>query len=183
MLCNPCQQKATIQVPGSCTKCSAMTTHFAYKLCNACSQQLQECEWCQIPLQAGTTSPTATPQPTPYFVTVTDKDAGKTISGLRRGEQIHVILDEDQYSWREWDVDTKNSSSNFKLLQRGQFVPDPQNPQYGTRTFVFEVVSTGQGAIKMHECQRSWSWGWIPRPVTLTPVVGGKTWDATFQAS
>ena len=176
-LCTPCQGKTTINTPGSCSKCSAPTTHFAYRLCNGCSTQLDECEWCQVPLKGVPTTPVA--RTTVYTTKLADKDDGKTIKNLSIGEQVHITLEEDQYSWREWDVKTYNRG-RFRLLSRGQFVPDPSNPQYGTRTFEFEVVGSGTGDIEMHECQRTWSWWGHPSSGPGAPVQGGKTWKADF---
>jgi predicted secreted protein len=175
-LCTPCQGKVTINTPGSCTKCNAPTTHFAYRLCNACSTHLQECEWCQVPLQGAPSTAPVQAGATPYFITLNDKDDGKTFKNLQIGEEIHVTLEEDQYSWREWDVNTYNRG-RLRFLSKGQFVPDPANPQYGMRTFKFEVVGSGNGDIELHEVQRSWSW-WGGGHQGGTPVQGGKKWKA-----
>jgi predicted secreted protein len=179
-LCTTCQTKTTINSPGSCSKCSAPTTHFAYRLCDSCSQQLQECEWCQIPLNGGPNSSIVARGATPYYVTLRMPDDGKKTKNLNIGEQVHIVLEEDQYTWREWDVKTFNRG-RFKLISRGQFVPDPSDPQYGTRTFVFEVIGSGSADIEFHEVTRTWSWGWGDGSGGGQPVQGGKTWKHDFE--
>lgn len=179
-LCTTCTPKITVQVPGNCSKCNAVTTHFAYRLCNSCSTQLQECEWCQVPLAGGPSTSTTPVGATPYYITVRTPDAGKIFKNLNIGEEIHVVLDEDQYAWIEWDVNTY-TWGRFRLKNRGPFVPDPQNPQYGTRTFEFEVIGSGQGDIQFHEVHRTWSWGWRSGSSGGGVVAGGKTWKADFQ--
>ncbi len=178
-LCQTCSTKSTLNVPGACQKCSGITSHFAHALCDPCSTQLDECEWCRAPLQAGSSSPIASAAGV-FYTTCRDKDKGKTFKNLSRGEQIHVILPEDQYAWKEWNV-KRPLNYQFKLISRGQFTPDNGNPQYGTREFIFEIVNTGLASIEFEECQRTWSWGWGNTGSSIGQAIpGGQTWDANF---
>lgn len=176
-LCSNCQTKHTLNVPGKCVSCGGITTHFAYALCDACSQKNDECEWCQVPLSAGASSPLVSTAAGTFFVTCRDVDDGKLFK-LRIGEEIHIILPEDQYKWTEWDI--KSCPRIFRLKSRGNFTPDPGQSQYGTREFVFEVRAQGNDLIELHEVQRTWSWGWGSSTQTSTPVPGGKQWKATY---
>jgi len=177
-LCSTCKPKVTLAVPGQCQKCSGLTSHFAHALCDACSTQLDECQWCRIPLQAGAAS-SIVGKTGVAFITVRHVDANKTFKNLRIGEEIHVILNEDQYKWREWNV-KRPVPYQFKLKTRGNFTPDPGNPQFGTREFVFEILSSGTDKIEFEEVQRTWSWWGNPNPGIGTAVPGGQTWKANF---
>ncbi|MBX9942046.1 MAG: protease inhibitor I42 family protein [Candidatus Obscuribacterales bacterium] len=177
-LCQTCQGKSTLNVPGKCTSCGSLTTHFAYRLCDACSAKQDECEWCQTPLSAGASSPLAVTQAGVSFVTCRDVDDGRTFKNMRVGEEIHVILPEDQYAWKEWA--TKSLPYGLREKVRGAFTPDQHNPQYGTRTIIYEVRANGNYLLELHEVQRSWSWGWSGSQPTLQPIPGGKVWKATF---
>lgn len=176
MLCSSCQQKSTLQVPGKCKNCSSPTTHFAYGLCPPCGTKLDQCVWCETPLNA---TVSAIPTSSVYVTKVREaSDNGKTFKSLHPGEEIHVEMDEDQYSGKEWDV-RKPLDSMFRLKSKGPFVQDPNNGQYGTRTFVFEVVYSGKGDLDFHEVQRIWSW-WGSSGSTTQPVPGGKQFKSTF---
>lgn len=179
-LCQTCSTKNTLNVPGKCTSCGSLTTHFAYALCDACSAKQDECEWCQVPLSAGASSPLTATQSGTFYVTCRDVDDGKTFK-MRIGEEIHITLPEDQYKWREWDVKPPLNRSMFRLKSRGNFVPDQGNPQYGTRTLIFEVLAHGTDQIEIYEVQRTWTWGYTGGyQQTSQPVQGGKVWKATF---
>jgi len=177
-LCTGCSSKSTLNVPGNCQKCGGLTSHFAHALCDGCSDLLDECEWCRTPVSTGSSSPVATAAGI-FYTTCRDGDKGKTFKNLSRGEQIHVILAEDQYAWKEWNV-KRPLPSAFRLLTRGQFTPDIGNPQYGTREFIFEIVGTGLAAIEFEECQRTWSWWGSQSSSIGSAVPGGQTWSANF---
>jgi hypothetical protein len=177
-LCTNCTPKVTLSVPGQCQKCSGLTSHFAHALCDACSTQLDECQWCRVPLSAGSAS-AIMGKTGIAFVTCRHVDAGKTFKNLRIGEEIHIILNEDQYKWREWGV-KRPLSSNYKLKTRGNFMPDQGNPQYGTREFVFEILYSGNADIEFEEVQRTWSWYGSQSSSIGTAVAGGQTWKANF---
>jgi hypothetical protein len=177
-LCSTCKPKVTLSVPGQCQKCSGLTSHFAHALCDACSTQLDECQWCRIPLSAGSASPIIGKTGI-AFITVRHVDAGKTFKNLRIGEEIHIVLNEDQYKWREWNV-KRPLNYNFKLKTRGNFMPDQGNPQFGTREFVFEIVGTCTDTIEFEEVQRTWSWYGSTSSSIGTAVPGGQTWKANF---
>ncbi|MBU6452429.1 MAG: hypothetical protein KGS72_11660 [Cyanobacteria bacterium REEB67] len=177
-LCTTCSSKHTLSVPGQCQKCSGLTSHFAHALCDACSVLLDECEWCRVPLSAGAASSISSKTGI-AFITCRHVDAGKTFKNLRIGEEIHIFLNEDQYKWREWNV-KRPLPSNFKLKSRGTFVPDPGNPQFGQREFVFEILSAGQNDIEFEEVQRTWSWFAGQSSSIGQAVQGGQSWKATF---
>src|ERR1700722_9785380 len=104
MLCKTCENlPLPTNVAGSCKNCPANTTYFAYKLCEDCSEELDQCERCETPLNAPS-SPIQTPGSSKYRVTLNDNDHGKTINGMHPGEEIVVVLKEDQYSQTEWGV-------------------------------------------------------------------------------
>jgi predicted secreted protein len=106
-------------------------------------------------------------------------DLHETFKGLRAGEEIHIEMNEDQYSGKQWEV-TKPLHTSFRLKLKGPFVQNPQDGQYGTRTFVFEVVGSGSGNIELHEVQRVWSW-FSTISSSTAPVVGGKQFNCVFQ--
>jgi len=177
MLCNHCQSKQTLAVPGKCKNCGGVTTHFAYGLCPTCGQKLDQCLWCEAPLNAGQPAILVS---SVYVTKVREStDNGKTFKSMHVGEEIHMEMDEDQYAGKEWDVKAP-LPSGFKLKTKGQFSQNSQNGQYGVRTFVFEVVGTAGGDIELHEVQRTWSW-WGSGYGSSTPVAGGKQFKATFQ--
>jgi predicted secreted protein len=177
MLCKHCEQKQTLAVPGKCKKCGGVTTHFAHGLCTDCAKSLDQCQWCEAPLNAIQTS---LPVSNVYVTKVRETtDLGKTFKTLRPGEEIHIEMNEDQYSDKEWDV-TQPLSDCFRLKVKGPFVQNPQDGQYGIRTFIFEVVGSGSGDIELHEAERGWSW-YSTSTGTNTPIAGGKQFKATFQ--
>lgn len=177
MLCKHCEQKQALAVPGKCKKCSGVTTHFAHGLCADCAESLDLCQWCESPLKAIETS---LPISNVFVTKVREAtDFGKTFKSLRAGEEIHIEMDEDQYSDREWDL-TKPLASCFRLKLKGPFVQSRQDGQYGVRTFIFEVVASGSGDIELHESERGWSW-YSTSTGTNTPIAGGKQFKCTFQ--
>lgn len=178
MLCSHCQQKQALAVPGKCKNCGGVTTHFAYGLCPDCAQKLDQCEWCEAPRNGIQQS---LPVSSVYVTRVREaaSDHGKTFKSLRPGEEIHIEMDEDQYAGKEWDVVTPLHSC-FRLKLKGPFVQNPNDGQFGSRTFIFEVASSGQGEIELQEVQRIWSWYGTGSGST-TPVAGGKQFKATFQ--
>ncbi len=169
-LCSTCKPKVTLSVPGQCQKCSGLTSHFAHALCDACSTQLDECQWCRIPLSAGSASPIMGKTGI-AFITVRHVDAGKTFKNLRIGEEIHIVLNEDQYKWREWNV-KRPLSYNFKLKTRGNFMPDQGNPQFGTRG-VFRLSAPAPIRSSLKRCSAPGRGTALPaRPSALLfPVV------------
>ncbi|MGC5276187.1 hypothetical protein ACPXAM_23915, partial [Escherichia coli] len=84
-----------------------------------------------------------------FITKVTAKDDGKTIKGVRTGEHVEITLDEDQYAGKEWGL--KSKDWQFNAVSSGQFTQNPQNPQYGTRSFVFSCSNAGIGDIELHE--------------------------------
>ncbi len=181
MLCDPCSKKTSLSVPGKCTKCGGLTTAFAYQICPTCSDDLDSCESCAGPLDADALTAAATTAATNVYVTtVRMADNGKKFGGIRIGEEIHIILDEDQYSGAEWDV-VQPLDGSFKLKSTGQFMQNGNNPQYGSRTFVFEVRYSGPADIEFHEVNRYRGWyGYGGGSGGSTVLPNGKKFKASF---
>jgi len=178
MLCDTCDKKTPSHFLGNCTKqgCNNTTTSFSFKLCDDCSEELDECAWCRGPLSGGNNNNPAT-QTGVRFVVVRDADKGRTFSGLAIGEEVHVELSEDRWSGKEWAV---KSLPRGILSQYGSstFIQDPTSLQYGTRKFVFDIHRTGSGDLEFHEVQRSWGW-WGGGGTA--PVQGGQTFKVTIK--
>lgn len=178
MLCDPCTKKNSLAVPGKCTKCAGMTSAFANQLCATCSDDLDSCESCACALDADVQTAAATTAATNVYVTtVRMADNGKKFGGMRVGEEIHIILDEDQYSGAEWDV-VQPLDGSFKLKSTGQFMQNGNNPQYGSRTFVFEVRFSGPADIAFQEVNRYR--GWYGGTGGSTVLPNGKKFKASF---
>ena len=177
MLCSTCQPKTPHIFIGHCVKCPKTTTSFSFQLCDDCSKQLQECSWCRGPL-SGASSPVVTTPSGVRFTVCRDNDNGTTVKGMLIGEQVHVTLTEDQWNGRQWAV--KGTSWRFQQNGSPAFIQDPTNPQYGTRTFVFDLQSSGNGDIEIHEVTRNWGW-WGGGTSGGTPITNGKQWKVTVQ--
>ena len=163
-----------------CKKCSTTVPFVGYTYCDKCSQQLQQCEVCGIGVGSGSSSGSAQSGPSVYMTKVTAKQNGQIIKGVRTGEHVEITLDEDQYAGKEWAV--KSKDWQFSTVSSGQFTQNPQNPQYGTRTFVFSCTSAGPGDIELHEVKRSYSWG-FGGGGGYTPVPGGQTFKVSIEVS
>lgn len=183
MLCKTCEKlPLPTNVAGFCRKCSGNTSYFAYKLCDDCSVKVDQCERCEAPLIAGSTYvPTGA---TAFRITLMDKDNGSSRPGMHSGEEIVVVLEEDQYSQTEWGQrKTKSYGSIFRLKSNNGFTPYKGQYQKGTRELVFEVVSTGTEDLEMEEKVRAYSWyGSSPTPGT-TPAPNGKSWKVSVQSN
>lgn len=183
MLCKTCENlPLPTNVAGSCRKCAGHTAYFAYKLCDDCSTALDQCERCEAPLKAGYTPIT---QPSTAFrITLRDKDDGTSHPGMHPGEEIVVLLEEDQYGQTEWGhKKTKTYGSIFRLKANNGFTPYPGQYQKGTRELVFEIASTGNEDLELEEKVRTYSWyGSYPTPST-TPAPNGKTWKVSVQSN
>lgn len=180
MKCQSCQNKNTTWGLGFCKKCSATTPSSGYLYCDNCSQQLSQCQVCGIGMGSSASSHAVASGKTPFATKLTVKDNGKTVKGVRTGEHIEITLDEDQYSGREWGL--KSKDYELSTVSSGQFTQNPQNPQYGTRTFVFSCQSAGIADVELHEVQRSYSYGWGGGSGT-TPVQNGQTFKVTVEIS
>ena len=181
MLCKNCQTLATpINVAGSCRKDGALTQYFAYKLCSDCSEKLDQCERCEAPTNQPTT-PVPGTGPTAYRITLKDKDHGTTHPGMRPGEEIVVVLEEDQYSQTEWGTKSPLDYM-FRLKSNNGFKPYPGQYQKGTRELIFEVQATGKGDLILEEKVRSYSWYSSYSSPSTTPAPNGKTWKVTVVA-
>jgi hypothetical protein len=175
MLCKTCENLPTpTNVAGSCRKDGANTAFFAYKLCSDCSEALDQCERCEAPLNASS-SPVPGTGPTALRVTLRDKDNGVPLPGMHPGEEIVVILEEDQYSQTEWGVRSPLNYM-FRLVKNNGFTPYAGQYQKGTRELIFEVQGTGNAELVLEEKIRTYSWySSYPSPST-SPAPNGKTW-------
>lgn len=180
MKCQTCQNKQTSWGLGFCKKCSSTTPSSGFMYCDKCAQQLQQCQVCGTGMGSGSSASVSSHcGPTPFAIKVTSKQNGQTIKGVRTGEHVEITLDEDQYSGKEWGLNSKNW--RFSSEGTPQFVQNPRNPQYGTRTFTFSCGSAGTGEIELHEVQRSYSyWG---GGGGTTPAPGGQTFKVTIEVS
>lgn len=185
MLCTKCENlPLPTNVAGSCKKCGGNTAFFAYKLCDDCSEALDQCERCEVPLQAGYSFVGG--GPTAYRVVLTDKDDQTGIAKppayqMRTGDEIVVQLEEDQYGQTEWGFDRKYGSI-FRLKSNNGFTPYPGQWQKGTRELVIEVVNTGSEDLVLIEMVRSYSYWGSSNPST-TPAPNGKTWQVAVTAN
>ncbi|HEY9774604.1 MAG TPA: hypothetical protein V6C81_12445 [Planktothrix sp.] len=182
MLCTTCENlPLPTNVAGSCKACvTGQTAYFAYKLCDDCSEKMDQCERCESPISAPS-SPVVAPGSTSLSVTVKDKDNGTTLKDMHPGEEVIVILEEDQYSQTEWGVDYA-SRSLFSLKSQGPFVPYPNQYQKGTREFIFEITNSGNGDIEMEEKVRAYGWWYQSGSASTTTAPNGKKWKITVHS-
>jgi hypothetical protein len=181
MLCKTCENlPVPTNVAGSCKNCPDNTAYFAYKLCVDCSEELDQCERCEAPLSAAS-SPVQTPGTTKYRVTLNDNDHGKTVNGMHPGEEVAVVLTEDNYSQTEWGVDIYALPHGVRLKANSGFMPYPGQYQNGTRELVFDLTATGKISLEIVEMVRSWSWQ--NNSHSTTPAANGKKWKATIHST
>lgn len=181
MLCKDCAGKSAPPGLGFCSKCAGVTPSPSFSLCDSCATSLNQCKHKQHGTGGTGGGPVPTPSgPSAYRVVLNKKDSGKTISGVRVGEQIEISLDEDRYSGREFAVD---SYDRWMFSSQGQtFVYNSSNPQYGQRVFTFDVTGSGSGDIELHEVQYQWSrspWG----GGSYVPVPNGQTFKVTVDVT
>lgn len=183
MKCQSCQNKNLVWGLGFCKKCGGTTPSSMYKCCDKCAQDLQQCQVCGIGMGPGANSSSgSTSKPTSaYTIKVTARENGQTIKGVRVGELVEITLNEDQYSGKEWGI--KGCPAAFAKQGSGVFTQDPQNPQYGVRTFTFACQSAGIETIELHEVQRSYGYGFWGGGGGYTPVQGGQTFAVTVEMS
>lgn len=185
MLCKKCENlPQPTNVAGSCKKCSNVTAFFAYKLCDDCSEALDQCERCEAPLNAPYSYVGS--GATAFRVVLTDKDDQTGIAkappySMKTGDEIVVQLEEDQYGQTEWGFDRKYGSI-FRLKSNNGFTPYPGQWQKGTRELVIEVVSTGSEDLVIVEMVRQYSYWGSSSPGT-TPAPNGKSWRVAVKAN
>ena len=188
MICNECNNKSQpIALAGICKKCQGQTTCFSYKLCDDCSDAINSCEWCERGIDksgnpiksqvAANVIPDGS-----YVIALNDKQNGTKVKGVRSGEYITVTLPEDQYSNKEWDLKPGHDRNVVLYAHRGEFEPDADDMQYGTRNFVFQVKGCGNTTISFHEVTRVWSWFGQTNGQVATPIVNGNTFKAEIEA-
>lgn len=180
MKCQSCTTKNVVWGLGFCKKCGGTTPSSMYKCCDACAQQLQQCQVCGVGMGSNASAAPTQSGPAAYIVKVTIADDRQTIKGVRTGEMIEITLDEDQYAGKEWGI--KTCPSVFAKQDNGIFTQNHRNPQYGVRTFTFACQNAGIEKIELHEVQRSYSYGWGGGG-GVTPVPGGKTFEVTIEIS
>lgn len=182
-LCPTCSNKTPSHIGGGgCTgkpngnACNTITTSISFKLCDNCAQAINQCKWCLANMNGSGTNPGSTPVGI-RFITVRDTDNGKTFKNMNVGEQVHIELDEDQWSGKEWDI--KSTGVGLNRQMASIFIQDPTNYQYGTRKFIIDIRSSASGqtgVIEVHEVTRRYG-GWYGYGYGGTPVPNGKTWS------
>jgi hypothetical protein len=187
-LCSGCSSKKPSHISGSCmgnpngTPCGATTTSYDFKLCDSCATAMGQCTWCQRPLNGSGTPHSSGPAAGVVFVTARDTDNGKTFTSMKVGEQVHIILDEDSWSGVEWAVDRCDPGLHPQIGT--VFTPDPNDYQYGTRTFIIDIrnaASGNTGKIRLHEVTRSY-YGYYGQSGGQV-VPNGKKWECSVQVS
>ncbi len=187
MICNECGNKSKpIALAGTCKKCQGQTSCFSYKLCDDCSDEINACEWCERGIDDNgdpvkSNSATSVIPDGSYIIALADKQNGTSVKGLRSGEYVTVTLKEDQYSNKEWDLKPGHDKKVVLYAHRGEFEPDADDMQFGTRTFVFKVSGSGNTTISFHEVNRIWSWFGHTNGQVATPVVNGQTFSANLE--
>jgi hypothetical protein len=185
MLCKKCENlPQPTNVAGSCKKCGGVTAFFAYKLCDDCSEALDQCERCETPLTAAHSF--VGQGPTAFRVVLTDKDDQTGIKNppaysMKTGDEIIVQLEEDQYGQTEWGFNRKYGSI-FRLKNNNGFTPYPGQWQKGTRELVIEIASTGSEDLVLEEMIRQYSY-WGNTSPSTTPAPNGKTWSVAVKAN
>jgi hypothetical protein len=186
MLCKTCENlPQPTNVAGSCKKCGGNTAFFAYKLCSDCSEALDQCERCEVPLKAGYSYVGSTG--TAFRIVLADKDDQTGIAKpvayqMRTGDEIIVQLEEDQYGQTQWGFARKYGSI-FRLKNDNGFTPYPGQWQKGTRELVIEVTATGTEDLVLTEMVRTYSYWGSPSGPSTTPAPNGKTWQVAVQAN
>ncbi len=181
MKCQTCTGKNLVWGLGFCKRCGGTTPSNMYRCCDKCAQDLQQCQVCGIGMGPGASSSSSntTSKQNAYLVKVIDRNNGQTIKGVRVGELIEITLEEDQYSGKEWGI--KNCPAAFDKQDNGVFTQNPQNPQYGVRTFTFACKQVDIASLELHEVQRSYGYGYWGGGGGTTPVNGGKTFAVTIE--
>lgn len=180
-LCTGCASKTPSHISGTCmgraqgTICGAPTLSYDYKLCDACSNLLGQCSWCQTPLTGGTT--TSATKSGVLFAFANDNDNGKTFT-LKVGYQLHIELDEDSWSGLEWAID--RCDTGLVAQPSPVFTPSAQNYRYGVRLFIIDVnqAAAGRtGLVRLHEVTRHY-WGYFYSYGGLV-AANGKKWSCS----
>lgn len=184
-LCKKCENlPQPTNVAGSCKKCGGNTAFFAFKLCNDCAENLDQCERCEAPIVGTSSGSSSSSGPSAFRIVLQDADDGGSRNGMHPGDEIIVQLEEDQYGQTEWGhKKTKYYGSIFRLKANNGFTPYPGQYQKGTRELVFEVTATGTEDLELEEMVRTYSWyggGYSP---STTPAPNGKTWKVTIDAN
>lgn len=113
----------------------------------------------------------------PFVTKILAGQEGATITGVRMGEQIEISLEEDQYSGREWSL--KSNDEHLVMSGKSSFTLNPQNPQFGMRTFRFDCTGFGPGDIELHEVVSDFGFG----DFGGAPIPGGKTFRVTVEVN
>jgi hypothetical protein len=187
-LCSNCQNRTPSHITGSCqgkqqgNPCPNSTLSFNFKLCDTCSTATGQCKWCLQPL-SGSSTTTHTQSTGVPGVVVRDADNGRTLKGLNVNDQVQVILVEDTWSGAQWDIKT----TGYGLTRQigSQFTADPNNQQYGIRTFLIDVKQNASGRtgdIELHEVQRNYGYGWYGSgSSSFQPLPNGKQFKVSVQ--
>lgn len=177
--CDDCKGKKASHINGTCTAriagiaCGARTLSYDFKLCDDCSTKLQQCARC---LRSLTRSSSTSTKSSAMFATATDADSGKSFT-LKVGYELHVELPEDTFSGAQWAV--KKVDPGISALNE-TFTHDVNQAQYGSRKFIFSVLSGAAGKtskVELHEVTRKYHGVyWFGGQVIANP----KTWSCSI---
>lgn len=148
MIHDECKKSVLSTTKGTCLMCAGTTDSTDFILCQTCSEDLGDCQCCansmgNAPIKLKSRKPGV------FFVRKYEKDNGCTVK-LKVGEELHITLPEEDDSWRSWAV-KDYTFGVLSLCDRGQFMPDPGEMQYGSRTIIFSADSSGQASVEIRE--------------------------------
>jgi hypothetical protein len=151
-----------------------------FKLCDQCAEDMDQCQWCLAPLSGSSTATHTATSGIPY-ITVVDNDNGRTFKALNVGDQVHIELEEDTWSGKEWEI--KGCGAGLSRQIGSQFTADPNDYQYGTRKFIIDVRQAASGTtgdIELHEVQRSHGYGYWGYQQQSGPVPNSKQFKVSI---
>lgn len=163
MLCTPCTRKGFITVPGYCYHCGGYTPSSMLRLCDSCSQSLDECASCRTPMQTSTLPPSGTPSA--WTIKKNTNDNGSTVN-LKVDDELEVTLHEDQGNYKEWKPGYVHDRSILSTLSAGVFQPGKQWGK-GTRSLTFKALAPGKTTLEIVEHQL-WGGGTTGTKWTVT---------------
>lgn len=148
MIHDECKKSVLSTTKGTCLMCTGTTDSTDFILCQTCSEDLGDCQCCANSMDSAPVK-LKSRKPGVFFVKKNEKDNGCTVK-LKVGEELHVILPEEDDSWRSWTV-KDYTFGVLSLCDRGRFKPDPGDMQYGSRTIIFSADSSGQASVEIRE--------------------------------
>jgi len=143
-----CQLSVASTVPGNCIMCQSSTRSDSYTLRDTCSEDLFQCQVCAGSMDDSPKKLRAR-KPGVFFVKKTEKDNGSTVK-LKAGEELHITLPEEDDSWKAWVV-KDYTYGILALCDSGQFMLDPGEMQYGSRTIIMVAEKSGTSPLEIQE--------------------------------